>query len=198
MARGKGKPPQVVKNRELIGASKAPQVVRDVSGKVTFRKTVGKTSIKPDRFKKSPKQLELPMKMPRISTKGVRAASAKQQTVGKAATKATQFRKPKQLDLLKNVKSAKSKAVAKNVAPSTQQAKKATTPKSKPKVKPATPPKTSLKQFVKNSAKTISKSISKGMINLRSYLKKNIAPKSQAKAKTIKRNSPDAPSLPYH
>lgn len=190
MARGNGKSPQVIKNKELIGAGEVPEVVRDVNGKVNFRKTVGKTSIKPDRFKKSPKQLELPMKMPRISTKGVRAASAKQQTVGKAATKATQFRKPKQLDLLKNVKSAKSKAVAKNVTPSTQQAKKAATPKSKPKVKPATPPKASLKQFVKNTAKTISKKMAKGINRLRAMMTKNAAPKSPSKSKTIVRRPP--------
>lgn len=164
MARGNGKSPQVIKNKELIGAGEVPEVVRDVNGEVNFRKTVGKTSIKPDRFKPSPKQSELTMEMPKVSTKAVRSESPKQQTVEKAATK--------------------------SVTPSTQEAKKEATTKNKPKVKPATPPKTSLKQFLKNSAKTISKNISKGMSNLRSYLKKNIAPKSQAKAKTIKRNSP--------
>ncbi|MEL6718035.1 MAG: hypothetical protein AAFP82_04910, partial [Bacteroidota bacterium] len=125
--KGKGKRPQVTKNRELINADEAPKVVRDINGKIVHTKTVGKQpkASNPSEIKAF-KQLDLPLNIPpnrtKVKSNIVRDINGKPQfakSVGRRPNRP--IIKPKQLDLLRDVKPTESKPTIKSTEKTPQQ-----------------------------------------------------------------------------
>lgn len=196
--KGKGKRPKVTKNRELINAGEAPKVVRDINGKVVHTKTVGKQpkASKPSEIKAF-KQLDLPLNIPpnrtKVKSNIVRDINGKPQfakSVGRRPNRP--IIKPKQLDLLRDVKPTESKSTVKSTEKAPQQKTSKLTPPNS-KTKPQVPKsktsdfKTTFQKF--NPFKKF-KNIMKGLQHMRDYLKKNVPAKTPEKSKKIVRRPP--------